>query len=220
MTGLLAIICAVLAYGVPSELEPERSFMDSFNVYLAGVGGQGIGLLSEMIIRSADHAGFRVKGVDTHGLAQRGGKVVSQIRMGSSVFTPLIPMCQADLVVALERHEALRAVMEFAKTGGFLIFYDTVWQPLQVRLGEEAEVSVPDIEAQCRQSRVGHHRVYEADLEDARMQNTAVLAHIAKKVLIPGISRQHYLLSMEDLMTADMLARNRALFEKICDGQL
>jgi indolepyruvate ferredoxin oxidoreductase, beta subunit len=194
--------------------------MDSFNVYLAGVGGQGIGLLSEMILRSADHAGFRVKGVDTHGLAQRGGKVVSQIRMGPNVFTPLIRAREADLVVALERHEALRSVTEFARTGGFLVFYDTVWQPLDVRLGEASEVSVADIEAQCRQSRVGHHLVCEADLEDARMQNTAVLAHIAKKALIPGISRQHYLLSMEDLMSADMLARNQALFVKICDGPL
>jgi indolepyruvate ferredoxin oxidoreductase, beta subunit len=194
--------------------------MDSFNVYLAGVGGQGIGLLSEMILRSADHAGFRVKGVDTHGLAQRGGKVVSQIRMGRNVFTPLIPAGQADLVVALERHEALRALVQYAKAGGFLIYYDTVWQPLAVRLGESPQVSVAEIQAQCRQSRVGHHQVCEADLEDAHMQNTAVLAHIAKRGLIPGISGRHYLSSMEDLMTADLLARNRALFEKIFDSRL
>jgi indolepyruvate ferredoxin oxidoreductase, beta subunit len=211
---------ATLGYRLPAELEPERRFMNSFNVYLAGVGGQGIGLLSEIILRSADHAGFRVKGVDTHGLAQRGGKVVSQIRIGPSVFSPLIPARQADLVVALERHEALRAVVEFAKTGGFLVYYNAVWQPLDVRLGKSSEVSVADIEAQCRQIRVGHYPVCEADLEDARMQNTAVLAHIATKALIPGVSRQHYLLSMEDLMTADKLARNRALFDKIFDGRL
>jgi indolepyruvate ferredoxin oxidoreductase, beta subunit len=194
--------------------------MDTFNVYLAGVGGQGIGLLSEMIIRSADHAGFRVKGVDTHGLAQRGGQVVSQIRMGLNVFTPLIPARQADLVVGLERHEALRAALHFARPGGFLIYYDTVWQPLGVRLGESSEVSAADIEAQCRQGRIGLQAVCETGLEDARMQNTAVLAHIARGGRIPGISRQHYLLSMEDLMTGSMLARNRALFEKTCDGQL
>jgi indolepyruvate ferredoxin oxidoreductase, beta subunit len=193
--------------------------MDSFNIYLAGVGGQGIGLLSEMILRSADHAGFRVKGVDTHGLAQRGGKVVSQIRMGCDVFTPLIPARQADLVVALERHEALRALVQYARAGGILIYYNTVWQPLAVRLGESSQVSVADIQTQCRQSRVGHHQVCEADLEDKRMQNTAVLGHIARRGLIPGISRRHYLSSMEDLMTGEMLARNRALFEKIFDGR-
>jgi indolepyruvate ferredoxin oxidoreductase beta subunit len=200
-------------------MAPERTSMDMFNVYLAGVGGQGIGLLSEMILRSADHAGLRVKGVDTHGLAQRGGKVVSQIRMGRSVYTPLIPEGQADLVVALERHEALRAAVQFAKPGGFLVYYNTVWQPLDVRLGEATEVSAADIQAQCRQSRIGLHEVCEAGLEDARMQNMVVLAHIARAGIIPGITKQHYLLSMEDLMAGGTLERNRLLFEKTIGDQ-
>jgi indolepyruvate ferredoxin oxidoreductase beta subunit len=193
--------------------------MTTFNVYLAGVGGQGIGLLSEMILRSADHAGLQVKGVDTHGLAQRGGIVVSQIRMGRKVHTPLIPAGQADLVVALERHEALRALAAFGKPGGFLIYYNTVWQPLDVRLGEATEVSAADIQAQCRQSRIGLREVCESSLEDVRMQNMAVLANIAREGLIPEVSKQHYLLSMEDLMAGDMLARNRLLFEKTIDDR-
>ena len=76
--------------------------MKTFNVYLTGVGGQGIGLISEAVLRAADHAGHRVKSVDTHGLAQRGGIVVSQIRMGDSVYSPLIPEGQADLAISLE----------------------------------------------------------------------------------------------------------------------
>ena len=188
--------------------------MESFNIYLAGVGGQGIGLLSEMILRAADHAGHNVKGVDTHGLAQRGGIVVSQIRMGENVYTPLIPEHQADLVVALERHEALRAVVQFARPGGFLVYYNTVWQPLDVRLGEASEVSSDDIEAQCRQSRIGLKEVFDPQLEDVRMQNATVLAHIAAGAIIPGISRPHYLQAMDDLMAGSMLAKNKALFEK------
>ena len=58
--------------------------MNIFNIHLCGVGGQGIGLLSEIILRAADHAGHAAKAVDTHGLAQRGGIVVSQIRLGAS----------------------------------------------------------------------------------------------------------------------------------------
>jgi indolepyruvate ferredoxin oxidoreductase beta subunit len=199
---------------------PERTAMDTFNVYLAGVGGQGIGLLSEMILRSADHAGMRVKGVDTHGLAQRGGKVVSQIRMGRNVHSPLIPAGQADLVVALERHEALRAAVGFARPGGgCLVYYNTVWQPLDVRLGDAAEVSAADIQAQCRNSRIVLREVFQAGLEDARMQNMVVLAHIAGEGLIPGIRVEHYLLSMEDLMSGTMLTRNRQLFEKTIGDQ-
>ena len=59
--------------------------MNTFNVFMIGVGGQGIGLLSEVLIRAADRAGHRVKGVDTHGLAQRGGPVISHLRLGDEV---------------------------------------------------------------------------------------------------------------------------------------
>lgn len=187
--------------------------MDAFNIYLAGVGGQGIGLLSEMILRAADHAGRRVKGVDTHGLAQRGGIVVSQIRMGEHVFSPLIPRGQADLLIALELHEAMRAVVLFGKAGGSLVYYNTVWQPLGVRLGAAAQVSQADLQAQCRHSRVGLEEVREPELDDVHMQNVAVLARIAKRTLIPAIAVQHYQQAMADLMTGDRLTRNKALFE-------
>jgi len=126
----------------------------------------------------------------------------------------------ADLVVALERHEALRAMVDFARPGGFLIYYNTVWQPLDVRLGEAAEVSAADIQAQCRQDRIGLLEVCETGLEDVRMQNMAVLAHIAGGQLIPGILQKHYILSMEDLMAGDMLTRNRLLFEKTIGSYL
>jgi indolepyruvate ferredoxin oxidoreductase beta subunit len=69
------------------------------NIYLAGVGGQGIGLLSEILLRAADHAGLNVIGVDTHGLAQRGGIVISLIKFDENVYSPLIGENQADLVV-------------------------------------------------------------------------------------------------------------------------
>ncbi len=64
--------------------------MNAFNIYLCGVGGQGIGLLSEVLLRGGDYAGLKAKAVDTHGLAQRGGIVVSHLRFGSSVFSPMV----------------------------------------------------------------------------------------------------------------------------------
>jgi indolepyruvate ferredoxin oxidoreductase, beta subunit len=74
--------------------------MKSYNCYLIGVGGQGIGLLAETILRAVDHAGIPVKSVDTHGLAQRGGTVISQIRMGDEVFSPIIPPFESDLILS------------------------------------------------------------------------------------------------------------------------
>lgn len=187
--------------------------MEAFNIYLAGVGGQGIGLLSEMILRAADHAGYNVKAVDTHGLAQRGGVVVSQVRIGTAVHTPLIPTHQADLIVALERHEAQRALGSMSKVGGVLIYYQTVWQPLEVRLGKAPEVSTDTIEAQCRERNVRLIHVFDPQLKDVRTQNVVLLANIQRHDLIPGIDVEHYRKAMFDLMAGSMLAVNSAIFE-------
>jgi indolepyruvate ferredoxin oxidoreductase beta subunit len=99
----------------------------TFNIYMTGVGGQGIGMLSEVLLRAADYAGYDVKAVDTHGLAQRGGMVVSHLRIGKQVYAPLVPKGEADMVVSLERHEAFQALIHMLKPGGVLIYYDAVW---------------------------------------------------------------------------------------------
>ncbi len=189
--------------------------MKAFNIYLTGVGGQGIGLLSEILLRAADHAGFPVKGVDTHGLAQRGGIVVSQIRMGSEVHSPLIRQGKADLVVALERHEAFRGITAYLKDGGNAIYYDAVWQPLPVRLNQASEVDNDTILTHCRQRNIQVIRVLKPGLADARMQNMAVLAGIHQNRLIPGIVLDHYKTAMSDLMEGAMLENNMALMNEI-----
>lgn len=187
--------------------------MKAFNIHLAGVGGQGIGLLSEIILRAADHAGHPVKSVDTHGLAQRGGIVISQIRIGKPVFSPLIPAGQADLAISLERHEALRAASTAVKVGGCLVYYNTVWQPLSVRLNEAVEVSESDVNDRCAARAIRCISVFQPDLPDIRMQNMAVLADVQRHQLIPGVDLPHYHAAMDDLMMGSMLEKNRGLFD-------
>src|SRR6056297_2046692 len=107
---------------------------DRINIYMIGVGGQGIGLLSEVLIRAADYSGLNVRGVDTHGLAQRGGTVKSFIRLGENIYSPLIKKGNANLVISMERHEALRGMNNYLMNNGTLIYYDAMWQPLSIRL--------------------------------------------------------------------------------------
>jgi len=192
--------------------------MDAFNIYLAGVGGQGIGLLSEIILRAGDHAGLPAKGVDTHGLAQRGGIVKSQIRIGKDAHAPLIAERCADLVVALERHEALRAMNIALRDRGTLIYYNAVWQPLDVRLGREPEVSAKMLADTARMRKIKAIEVYDPALPDVRMQNIALLAVIAKNELVPGVRLEDYTRAMDDLMAGRMLATNRAVFESRLAG--
>lgn len=185
----------------------------NFNVFIIGVGGQGIGLLSEAIIRAAYYAGLEAKGVDTHGLAQRGGTVTSQIRLGAKAYSPLIQEGKADIAIALERHEALRGMNSHLKNGGDLVFYDAVWQPLDVRLREAQETTNETIERECKRRKINYHRVFKEDLKNSKMQNVVVLGYIAKHNLIPGISKDNYVQAISDLLKGDLLEENLLVFE-------
>jgi indolepyruvate ferredoxin oxidoreductase beta subunit len=188
---------------------------ETFNVYITGVGGQGIGLLAEALARAADRAGLPVRGCDTHGLAQRGGIVSSFVRIGpdggSGAHSPLVREGCADLVLALERCEALRAAREWLAPGGSLVYYDTSWQPLPVRLGEEAAVEAAEVEATCAALGAKAYRIPAERLPDPRMQNAITLGKVAREGLVPGLSMQHYQAAFEDLMEGAGLAENLAL---------
>ncbi|MGL4593378.1 MAG: indolepyruvate oxidoreductase subunit beta [Thermoguttaceae bacterium] len=87
------------------------------SVVLAGVGGQGILLASEIIAQAAVVSGFDVKTNEVHGMAQRGGSVIAQIRYGDKVFSPLVPGGEAKVLGSLERIECLRYIDYLADDG-------------------------------------------------------------------------------------------------------
>lgn len=79
-----------------------------FNLILAGVGGQGLITLGRIILEAAFLEGKNVKMSELHGLSQRGGAVAVHIRIGKKVYSPLVARSEADLVLSLEKNEALR----------------------------------------------------------------------------------------------------------------
>lgn len=81
---------------------------DVTNIVIAGVGGQGIVLSSTLVSEAAMLAGFDVKSNEVHGMAQRGGSVISQIRFGQKVYSPMIKTGEAHFLVSMEKMEALR----------------------------------------------------------------------------------------------------------------
>ena len=87
------------------------------SVVLAGVGGQGILLASEIVARAAMIAGFDVKTNEVHGMAQRGGSVIAQIRYGREVHSPLVPVGAARVLGSFEVVEALRHAHYLAPDG-------------------------------------------------------------------------------------------------------
>lgn len=105
------------------------------NILIAGVGGQGTLLTSRVIAQVAMDMGFDVKVSEVHGMAQRGGSVVSQVRFGSKVYAPIIKLGDADYLLAFEKLEAGR-YLPYLKEGGTLIINDERIDPLPVMSGE------------------------------------------------------------------------------------
>lgn len=183
------------------------------NITLVGVGGQGIGLLSETLLRAFDHAGLPVKGVDTHGLAQRGGLVVSHLRVGSPGGSPLIEPGRTDLLLALERTEALRGMENQLRRGGTCVYYDADRQSLPVRQGKAAAVTLADLKSRAREREISLIRVHRSDLPDPRMQNIALLGGALTAQVLTGLRRRHIETALEDLMEGPLAEKNKALLD-------
>ena len=90
------------------------------NILICGVGGQGTVLAAKVLSQAAISKGERVLSAETIGMAQRGGSVVSHVRIGSDVFSPLVPQGQADILIAFEAAEAVRNI-DFLKADGTVI---------------------------------------------------------------------------------------------------
>ena len=105
------------------------------SVVLVGVGGQGILLASEVVARAAMHAGFDVKTNEVHGMAQRGGSVIAQIRHGRRVFSPLVPEGEAVVLGSLERIEALRYT-NYLAPGALAVVSSQAIVPVTVSSGQ------------------------------------------------------------------------------------
>jgi len=106
-----------------------------FDLYLVGVGGQGVLTIGEVLVEAARLEAIPVNFYPTEGMAQRGGFVKAQVRFGREVVGPNIPEKGADLVIAVELSEALHAV-RFVKPGGEFLLYAQIWQPTAVMLGK------------------------------------------------------------------------------------
>ena len=90
------------------------------NILLCGVGGQGTLLASNLLAECAMESGFDVKKSEIHGMAQRGGSVVSHVRFGERIDSPMIRKGECDILLAFEELEALRW-SEYLKPGGLII---------------------------------------------------------------------------------------------------
>ena len=105
------------------------------NVVICGVGGQGIILASDVLCHAAFLEGLDVKKSEVHGMAQRGGSVITHVRFGKKVYSPLIEEGTSDFMLAFEKLETLRYV-HYLKRTGQIIVDDREIPPMSVLVGK------------------------------------------------------------------------------------
>lgn len=130
------------------------------NILLVGVGGQGTILASKVLGSVAQHLGKEVKVSEIHGMSQRGGSVVTQVRFGDKVYSPVIGVGTADVILAFEKLEALRW-LPYLSADGVIIINDQEIDPMPVITGAAK---------------------YPGDIED-------VLGSIAKTIVVPALEK-------------------------------
>lgn len=154
--------------------------MKNVNVMVVGVGGQGTLLTSRIIGKTALNKGYEVKLSEVHGMAQRGGSVVTFVRFGEKVSEPVVEVGNCDILISFERLEALRYA-HFLKKDGIIVVNDCKIDPMTVVTGAE---KYPDNILETLKEK---HKVYAidggkiaSDLGNTKVLNSVVLGFSAR----------------------------------------
>lgn len=181
------------------------------NILLVGVGGQGILVASEIIAEALMLAGFDVKKSEVHGMAQRGGSVVSHVRFGEKVYSPIIPEGEADILVGFELLEAYR-YLPLLKADGKIVVNDLKINPPIVSIGQEDyPEGLPE-----KIKNIFHGSTLVDGLALAKLTgnvktaNTVLLGALSR---LSGIEEKFWLSAIERMVPGKTLEVNRKAFE-------
>lgn len=188
--------------------------MSETNLILAGVGGQGIVLASRLIAHAALQAGLMVRTSETIGMAQRGGSVVSHLRLGDDVQSPRLPFSSATAIIGFEPAEAARN-LHYLAPGGTVIISAAPVRPVTSSLGNDAYDAAAVIDFLRR--RVRRLVVVDGETLCAAAGSTKVLnvgllgAAAAAGVL--GIDRDQLAAAVTALLRPKLVAVNLAALD-------
>jgi indolepyruvate ferredoxin oxidoreductase beta subunit len=181
------------------------------NILIAGVGGQGVLLLGDIIARVLVSEGYDVKASALRGMAQRGGTIFSHIRSGKRIYSPLIPKGKADILVALELIECTRQV-EYLKKDGWVFFVDR-YMPQGIAKGSITEVSGDIIKGlkenfKARAVQIPYARTVK-NLKNVKMVNIFILGVLSNYFSINNIS---WLKAIAETFSGNMKGANFSVF--------
>ena len=181
------------------------------NILLVGVGGQGILLASEVLSETFMQAGYDVKKSEIHGMSQRGGSVVSHVRYGREVHSPIVPEGEGDILFGFEIMETYRS-LPLLKKGGTVVANDLRIQPPSVLLGQE---TYPDdlpvkIAALFPDFLLVDGQKLAAEAGNVRAANTVLLGAVSKRL---DIAEECWLKALEKMVPPKAIQINLTAFQ-------
>jgi indolepyruvate ferredoxin oxidoreductase, beta subunit len=190
---------------------------EPMNVIITGVGGQGNVLASRVLAGMLVSAGFYVTIGETFGMSQRGGSVMSHLRISQkSILSPQIPLGKADIIIALEPVEALRVLTKYGNPDVIVLVNSRVVYPIGVITGELNYPSLEDIQ-NILQKISAKSWLVDATAEAVKLgnpvlSNVIIIGALAAAKLLP-INRVAFKKEITRSMSADKRAINLAAFD-------
>jgi indolepyruvate ferredoxin oxidoreductase beta subunit len=185
--------------------------MQELNILIVGVGGQGTLLASVLLGNLAMEAGYDVKLAEVHGMAQRGGSVVTHVRISNApVRSPLIEEGGADILVAFELLEGYRW-LPYLKTGGELFINNRKIKPMPVIMG--ATMYPEDIPGYLAQN-IEQLHILDADILATKAGNIKAVNTVLMGALSTALpfSREMWLAQIENNVKANFIEMNKKAF--------
>ncbi len=185
------------------------------NILIVGVGGQGTLLTSRIIAQVAVQMGYDVKVSEVHGMAQRGGSVVSQVRYGQKIYSPIIKKGDADIILAFEKVESARW-LDYLKPEGMVIINNERVNPLPVLSGK---MKYPDdIDSKVGGLVKDTVMVNATDIAtrcgNARAANVVLVGMLSKAIGLPAEEVEN---AIRTIVPAKALEVNLTAFRQGCD---
>ncbi len=186
--------------------------MDNLNMMMVGVGGQGTLLASRVLGTVALKKGFDVKVSEVHGMSQRGGSVVTYVKMSSKVYSPLVEKGEADIILAFEQLEALRWT-EYLKPDGLLVINEQRISPMPVIIGKAKypQDIINKIKGAFKNVVSFDALEIAKKCGNTKAVNMVLLGRIAKST--PAIEKDIWIESMTEIIPVKLLDVNLKAFE-------
>ena len=183
--------------------------MENFNLILTGVGGQGIITLVSILDEACLNQGYDVKSSELHGLSQRGGSVIIHVRFGKKVYSPLVSLGRADLIIGLELVETLKDAYFAGPKTAFLVNEYSMGYP-----GYPAKPEILDSLSKIAKGRlhiIQASEICKKELDKEVVAGIYLLGYAVKNNLIP-LKKESFEKALETVIPSKYLDLNLKAF--------